>query len=145
MMQIRCIQCDREVYHPPISSASSSSNSTRGWQGRGGDTSFVMVARMADMSMSNFHVQDAAFSGGRRGSDGLDIVQPGLSEHLRRAEMVLKYGTGKVCGGRMDLTLAFLVCSWGVYIYALFFGRYNLIQQHVRIAWMLCSNFSIKS
>lgn len=92
-------------------------------------SSFVMVARMADMSMSFLHVQEAAaaamaasatsaaqhqqkqhqqqggaLAGGaaRRGESGQGVGAgaggrvAGLSEHLKRAEMVLKYGSGQV-------------------------------------------------
>ena len=95
-------------------------------------SSFVMVARMADMSMSFLHVQEAATAamaasatsaaqhhqmqyqqhqqqrGGlagvaaRRGESGHGAGAgaggrvAGLSEHLKRAEMVLKYGSGQV-------------------------------------------------
>lgn len=83
--------------------------------------SFVMVARMADMSMSFLHVQEAAAAamaasattaaqqhqaprgplaggGARRGESGHGPGGrvAGLSEHLKRAEMVLKYGSGQV-------------------------------------------------
>jgi hypothetical protein len=82
-------------------------------------SSFVMVARMADMSMSFLHVQEAAAaamlasshnnnpssSSQQRAAAAAAAAaaqgreqqkQAGLSGHLRRAETVLKYGTGQV-------------------------------------------------
>ena len=110
----RCIQCDRVIQaggalSSSVSSAGSNTRRNRQASGAGAwadprsiDTSFVMVARLADMSMSSMHTQDnlggapSPVSRHGGGEIGMDVGEPGLSEHLKRAEMVLNYGTGKV-------------------------------------------------